>query len=260
MTALLNRMIEDRKISRIGSWLGILGPITIILGILFSAAGYVGVESQSYNLLNHFVSELGEVGVSDLALAFNLSLILGGVFNAGFLTWLPFQFKGWVRWPLFMIGLLAAIFGALVGFFPMNALDQHIFVALAFFDLGLLTSFLYSLALLFGKRHSLPRWLAIPGFLNTIGFFIFINFPSQFEEGIDFQEGMGGLLRNRPAFIPLALMATVGLLFIKSGNLSTWNVSGQSNGQAILGAMALCLFSYLGVETASVAAAKTPSR
>jgi APA family basic amino acid/polyamine antiporter len=34
------------------------------------------------------------------------------------------------------------------------------------------------------------------------------------------------------------------------------NVSGDSNAQAILGAMALCLFSYLGVETAAVAAAK----
>lgn len=57
-------------------------------------------------------------------------------------------------------------------------------------------------------------------------------------------------------FIPLALMATVGLFFIKGDNLAQWNVSGQSDGSAILGAMALCLFSYLGVETASVAAAK----
>ena len=57
-------------------------------------------------------------------------------------------------------------------------------------------------------------------------------------------------------FIPLALMATVGLLFIKGDNLATWNVSGESDFTAIMGAMALCLFSYLGVETASVAAAK----
>lgn len=57
-------------------------------------------------------------------------------------------------------------------------------------------------------------------------------------------------------FIPLALMATVGLLFIKGDNLAQWNVSGESDFSAIMGAMALCLFSYLGVETASVAAAK----
>jgi APA family basic amino acid/polyamine antiporter len=57
-------------------------------------------------------------------------------------------------------------------------------------------------------------------------------------------------------FIPLAIMSTVGLFFIKSGNFSPWNVSGDSSLSAIGGAMAICLFSYLGVEAAAVAAAK----
>jgi APA family basic amino acid/polyamine antiporter len=57
-------------------------------------------------------------------------------------------------------------------------------------------------------------------------------------------------------FIPLAIMSTVGLFFIKSGNFTPWNVSGNSSLSAIGGAMAICLFSYLGVETAAVAAAK----
>ncbi|GIF21907.1 APA family basic amino acid/polyamine antiporter [Actinoplanes tereljensis] len=57
-------------------------------------------------------------------------------------------------------------------------------------------------------------------------------------------------------FIPLAIMSTVGLLFISSGNFTPWNVSGQTNVAAIGSAMAICLFSYLGVETAAVAAAK----
>jgi APA family basic amino acid/polyamine antiporter len=57
-------------------------------------------------------------------------------------------------------------------------------------------------------------------------------------------------------FIPLVFMSTVGLFFISSGNFQPWNVSGDTNLAAIGGAMALCLFSYLGVETAAVAAAK----
>jgi APA family basic amino acid/polyamine antiporter len=57
-------------------------------------------------------------------------------------------------------------------------------------------------------------------------------------------------------FIPLAIMATVGLFFIKSGNFTPWKTSGDSSLSAIGGAMAICLFSYLGVETAAVAAAK----
>src|SRR5207249_9609992 len=36
----------------------------------------------------------------------------------------------------------------------------------------------------------------------------------------------------------------------------SWNVSGESSINAICGGMAIALFSYLGVETASVAAAK----
>jgi APA family basic amino acid/polyamine antiporter len=57
-------------------------------------------------------------------------------------------------------------------------------------------------------------------------------------------------------FVPLAVMSTFGLFFVSSGNFTPWNVSGDSNISAIGGAMAICLFSYLGVETASVAAAK----
>lgn len=57
-------------------------------------------------------------------------------------------------------------------------------------------------------------------------------------------------------FIPLVIMSTVGLLFVKSGNFTPWNTSGDTDLAAIGGAMSICLFSYLGVETAAVAAAK----
>ncbi len=57
-------------------------------------------------------------------------------------------------------------------------------------------------------------------------------------------------------FIPLAIMSTVGLFFISTANFQPFNQSGDTAPQAILGAMAVCLFSYLGVETAAVAAAK----
>jgi APA family basic amino acid/polyamine antiporter len=57
-------------------------------------------------------------------------------------------------------------------------------------------------------------------------------------------------------FIPLLLMATVGLFFVRGVNFTPWNTSGDSGLSAIGGAMAICLFSYLGVETAAVAAAR----
>ena len=57
-------------------------------------------------------------------------------------------------------------------------------------------------------------------------------------------------------FAALAFMAVVGLFYIKSANLTPFNPSGQSALSAIGGGMAIALFSYLGVETAAVAAAK----
>jgi basic amino acid/polyamine antiporter, APA family len=57
-------------------------------------------------------------------------------------------------------------------------------------------------------------------------------------------------------FIPLAIMSTVGLFYISAGNYTPWNISGQPNLAAVGSAMAICLFSYLGVETAAVAAAR----
>src|SRR5262249_21476070 len=57
-------------------------------------------------------------------------------------------------------------------------------------------------------------------------------------------------------FAVLAFISTVGLFFISSANFTPWNVSGESAINAIGGGMAIALFSYLGVETAAVAAAK----
>lgn len=57
-------------------------------------------------------------------------------------------------------------------------------------------------------------------------------------------------------FAALAFMSVVGLFYIKSGNFTPWNVSGGSAISAIGGGMSIALFSYLGVETAAVVAAK----
>jgi amino acid transporter len=57
-------------------------------------------------------------------------------------------------------------------------------------------------------------------------------------------------------FVVLAFMATVGLFYISTANFTPWNVSGESTITAIGGGMAIALFSYLGVETVAVAAAK----
>jgi APA family basic amino acid/polyamine antiporter len=57
-------------------------------------------------------------------------------------------------------------------------------------------------------------------------------------------------------FFALVFMSTVGLFYIDGGNFTPWNVSTQSTIAAIGSGMAIALFSYIGVETASVAAGR----
>ncbi|MFE0511139.1 APC family permease [Streptomyces sp. NPDC058964] len=57
-------------------------------------------------------------------------------------------------------------------------------------------------------------------------------------------------------FVPLVFMATVGLLFIEPDNFGEFNASGQSALGAVSAAAAIALFSYLGLEAASVVAGR----
>src|SRR5262245_19042903 len=54
----------------------------------------------------------------------------------------------------------------------------------------------------------------------------------------------------------LLFMSIVALFYIKSANFTPWNVSGEGTIGAIGAGMAIALFSYIGVEVASVAAGK----
>jgi basic amino acid/polyamine antiporter, APA family len=55
-------------------------------------------------------------------------------------------------------------------------------------------------------------------------------------------------------FVGLAFIATVGLFYITTANFSPFNVSGDGALSAIGSGTAIALFSYLGLETAAVAA------
>ncbi len=57
-------------------------------------------------------------------------------------------------------------------------------------------------------------------------------------------------------FAALLFVSIVGLFYINTANFTPWNISGDSAVAAIGAGMAIALFSYLGVEVASVAAGK----
>ncbi|WP_338895433.1 amino acid permease [Streptomyces sp. TG1A-60] len=55
-------------------------------------------------------------------------------------------------------------------------------------------------------------------------------------------------------FVPLLLVATIGLFFIDTDNYGPFNASGESVPGALAAAAALLLYSFLGVESAAVSA------
>lgn len=155
-------------------YLGILGVLAVALGCLVTALVYTGRTGEAYSPFNHFISELGEVGVSQAAAVFNIGLIVGGLCNALFLVGLSLRFSGWFRLLYGLIGLVAGLSGGLVGVFPMNRLEIHQVVALTFFNTGWIVVALFSLNLAFGRRGRYPMWLLIPGAVTVFCFIAFL--------------------------------------------------------------------------------------
>ncbi len=191
---------------------GIIGVTVILLGALITALAYEGRNGQAYRFWNHFVSELGEVGVSRLAWVFNGGLILGGVCIVIFMIGVARLLPGWFRYVFAVAGLATGISGTLVGVFPMNRLQPHIQVAMQFFNMGLVTMTLFSLYVLFARGRSFPRWFLIPGILATASFAAFLYFPTPGDISGGLPTTQALIITNRPDVWWLAIFewAAVG--------------------------------------------------
>lgn len=154
---------------------GIIGVVVITLGAIVTALGYTGGQGQSYWPLNHFVSELGHTQESELASVFNIALIVGGLAYGIFMVGVGLKFSGIMRYVIAIGGMLAGIFGALVGVFPMDVnLETHGQVALGFFEGSLVLLVIFSLYVGFSKQTAYPRWMALIALPMIISNAIFV--------------------------------------------------------------------------------------
>ncbi|MGC9393942.1 MAG: DUF998 domain-containing protein [Anaerolineae bacterium] len=193
---------------------GFSGVLLILVGALITALAYEERNDQAYRFWNHFVSELGEVGVSRLAWVFNGSLILGGVGIVIFMVGLARLIPGWFRYVFSIAGLATGISGTLVGFFPMNQLQPHIQVAMQFFNMGLLAMMLFSLYVLFARQRTFPRWFVIPGILATTCFAAFLYFPTPGDSSGGLPITQALIITNRPDMWWLAIMEWSAVLAV----------------------------------------------
>ncbi len=163
---------------------GLLGSLIGVFGSLITAIVYRGKEGQSYSPLNHYVSELGEVGVSKLAWVFNLSLILSGLFLMPACISLGLILPGFLAKIGMVVGVVCSICLSLVGVFPMNKEKAHGIFAMWFFRTGLVMVFLFSLAIAFQRAPVLvlSRWLAFVGLPAMLSFSAFLIMAPKIPE------------------------------------------------------------------------------
>jgi hypothetical membrane protein len=155
---------------------GWLGGLTILLGCLLSARAYRGKDGERYSFRNHYISELGEVEVSRLAVVFNAGMIIGGVFFVIMMAGLGLALNGiWGKLAM-VSGIIAGIFCSLVGVFPMDKIKPHSFVAMTYFRMGLLTALLFTIAIFVqpAADRRIPLFVNIFGILALTSYAVFL--------------------------------------------------------------------------------------
>ena len=156
---------------------GFLGSAIMIFGSLITAILYHGKKGGSYSILNHYISKLGEVGVSRLAPVFNNSLFVGGLVLLIFVLGLGLYIHTKLGYVATGFGIFSCISCSLVGVFPMNNLSIHNVVTFSFFYSGLVAIILFTLVIIFDKQGKLSRWLLIPGIITVASFASYLIIP-----------------------------------------------------------------------------------
>ena len=148
-----------------------------MLGSLTTAMLYHGKKGESYSILNHYISKLGEVGVSSLAPVFNASLLVGGLVLLIFVLGLGLYFHTKLGYVASAFGIFSCISCNLLGVFPMNNLSIHNVVAFSFFYSGLVAITLFTLVIFFDKQNKILKWLLIPGIITVASFTSYLIAP-----------------------------------------------------------------------------------
>jgi MFS family permease len=155
---------------------GWAGSLVILLGCLISGLPYRGRSAERYSILNHFISELGEIGVSKLAMVFNIGMIVGGALFLPFIAGLGIVLGTIWAYIGMAAGLLAAISSILVGVFSMDRLEPHRKAAMTFFRSGLVTVLFFTIAVFVqpAGQRVIPLAVNIFGILAIVSYSAFL--------------------------------------------------------------------------------------
>ena len=96
----LREVMDKKHFPLWGMAASLVGLVFVLTPQLF----YTGAEGEPYSMFNHAVSELGELGVSELAWMFNIGLFLAGILFIPFMIGLGLYLEN-------ILGKLAAVGG-----------------------------------------------------------------------------------------------------------------------------------------------------
>ncbi len=199
------------------------------------------------------------------------ALVVGSVIGTGVFA-LPSALAGYGPISLVAFGLvtigsiaLALTFKALTGRTTSSG-GPYVYARDAFGDFaGFLNAWSYWITAWAGNAAIAVAWVGyVEVFWNTghtKGWSIVIALAGLWIPAVVNLAGLRSIawfeiLTTVVKFVPLLFIATIGLFFMKSGNFGSFNASGGSAVSAISASAAIALFSYLGIETASVAAGR----
>ena len=208
--------------------IGFIGSAIFMVAAAVAAVAYTGTAGEGFSPLNHWVSELGELGVSTLALVFNVGLFVGGLALALFMAALGLLRRSRLAWLYLPVGFVAGVSGAFVGVFPMNNRGIHIVFALGFFVLGWIAVGLASLDIWRRPEARFSRWLPWLGALTVLVFLAFLSVYIPY-----LYTGTGS---DRPAFSVatvlewLVLVGIIGWVLVAS--LTWWRFARDSRSTA----------------------------
>jgi hypothetical protein len=154
-----------------------MGPLLLTAACMITALPYNGEKGEAYSPLNHFISELGIIGVSKFAVFFNDCLTLTGLIIAVFMAGLGRHLHTRTAYAATVAGIASGIISSVIGRIPMNDLKPHLEVAFYFFSSGLLAIGLFSFAIVRDRESRLPKWLVVPGVLAFASFAAFLAYP-----------------------------------------------------------------------------------
>lgn len=182
--------------------LGWAGSLIILVSSLIAAIAYRGKQGERYTFSTHFVSELGEVGVSRLAWLFNGGLIIGSFIFFWMMPGVGISLDNVWGYLGSAVGMIAAVGCLFVGVFPMNNIKPHIKAAMTYFRAGLATVLLFSIAIIVQPVDGrvIPLYSLVIGVLAFAAYFSFLIHLGKATRQKDSSFLDTSSITNRPRF------------------------------------------------------------